>query len=143
MQRAAASNAAKEPSRSTSTEESQDPSPKRPKTSTGHQYPSPSAVGASDLEAISTAIAAEEAKRREAVARQAAEAGESEWVLDFSDASAGTAGTYATQPFVVAAGSLDDGDYLSNGGRQTYGNFKRKKNVCLSFLFNSGSASFA
>lgn len=124
MQRAAATNASKESSQLLSTGDSHIPSPKRQRVSA--QDPS-STPPLSELEAISAAVAAEEDKRREALARQAAEAGESEWVLDFSGAAAETADNYPPPPFVVSAGSLDDGDELLNSGRQCYGNFKRKK----------------
>ncbi|KAI9933051.1 hypothetical protein ASPWEDRAFT_174218 [Aspergillus wentii DTO 134E9] len=122
MQRAAAANA-KDSSQAQSTETSNSPTPKRQRLSVGHD--SPPAQQSSDLEAISAALAAEEEKRREAVSRQAAEAGESEWVLDYS----GFGEQQATQPLVVAAGSLDaddDADMLYSG-RQSYGNFKPKK----------------
>lgn len=114
MQRAAASKEDPEPST---------PSPKRQRMSSDAQS-SPGAQ--SEREAISAAIAAEEEKRREAVSRQAAEAGESEWVLDFPDDTGPVAAP------VVEAGSLDD-DF---GGRQTYGNFKRKKSVRLLSSFS-------
>lgn len=130
MQRAAAANAAKESSQSPAAEDSRTPTPKRPRVSTGGLSPSPSTPGSSELEAISAAIAAEEDKRREAVARQAAEAGETEWVLDFSGTTAETTGQYPPQPFVVAAGSLDDDDETLYGGRKSYGNFKSKRKVC-------------
>ncbi|KAH8430770.1 uncharacterized protein LDX57_008433 [Aspergillus melleus] len=118
MQRAAASAAANEPSQTPDT-----PSPKRHRN--GQTETQSPATPQSDLEAISAALAAEEERRREAVNRQAAEAGESEWVLDFG---AGT--QYAPQPRVVTADSLDaDDDDMMYGGRQSYGNFKRKKRV--------------
>lgn len=121
MQRAAASKEDTEPST---------PSPKRQRLSSDAQS-SPGAQ--SEREAISAAIAAEEEKRREAVSRQAAEAGESEWVLDF----AGDTGP--TVAPVVDAGSLDD----DCGGRQAYGNFKRKKSVFPPwFSFYSGLLCF-
>jgi hypothetical protein len=76
----------------------------------------------SDLEAVNAALAAEERKRAEAIARQAAEAGESEWVLDFHG-SGGFPGV--AQPVIVAADSLD-GEY-EDSGRMSFGNFKPKK----------------
>lgn len=75
----------------------------------------------SDLDAIAAALAAEEEKRREAISRQAAEAGETHWVLDIPAAT-----SHATQPLVVAADSLDAEDDVPRGGRRAYGNFKRK-----------------
>lgn len=119
MQRAAATAAAKESPRSPSAADSTSSTPKRQRLTPNQ---SPAATPSSDLEAISAALAAEEEKRREAISRQAAEAGESEWVLDYG------AGAPPAQPLVVAADSLDaDDDNMVLGGRQAYGNFKRKK----------------
>ncbi|KAL2220439.1 hypothetical protein M432DRAFT_318767 [Thermoascus aurantiacus ATCC 26904] len=126
MQRAAAAQAAAAANAQSSAAQPDDnlPAAKRPRLSTdGPRAPS----HASDLEAISAAVAAEEQKRAEAVARQAAEAGETEWVLDFPGAEEMGAG-YAPQPYIVPAGSLDAEDEgMGYGGRRSYGNFKRKK----------------
>jgi hypothetical protein len=110
------------------------PSPKRQKLSNQSASPIPSA----DLEAISAAIKAEEDKRTAAVSRQAAEAGETEWVLKFPAGVGGTGnGSVGTgQPSVVPAGSLDAigiDDDMECGGRRSYGNFKPKKriDVCI------------
>lgn len=125
MQRAAATAASKE-SQTSSAEESTTSTPKRPRLSSEGLSQSPGATQSSDLEAISAALAAEEEKRREALARQAADAGETEWVLDYSGAE-DTGNEYAPPPVVIAADSLDaDDDDLAYGGRQAYGNFKRK-----------------
>ena len=133
MQRAAATAAAKESSQKPSSTDPNTPSPKRQKLGYNDTTQSPSGTPTSDLEAISAALAAEEEKRREAVTRQAAEAGESEWVLDYgSDAF----NQYPSQPPVVVADSLDvDDEDMDYGGRQTYGNYKKKnKNwVCLMY----------
>lgn len=129
MQRAAATAASKETPQTSSPEGSTTSTPKRPRLSSEGVSQSPGAAQSSDLEAISAALAAEEEKRREAIARQAADAGETEWVLDYSGAE-DTANEYATQPLVLAAESLDaDDDDLVHGGRQAYGNFKRKGKV--------------
>ncbi|PWY92232.1 hypothetical protein BO70DRAFT_5883 [Aspergillus heteromorphus CBS 117.55] len=123
MQRAAATNAAKEPSQPASAEESKIATPKRQRLSTG---PGESPIGTpqSDLDAISAALAEEEEKRREALSRQALDSGDTEWVLDYAASPV----EYAPPPFVVADESLDaDDDDLAGGGRQAYGNFKRKK----------------
>ncbi|KAL4782771.1 hypothetical protein BJX76DRAFT_358587 [Aspergillus varians] len=123
MQRAAASAATKEPSQPTSDSESKDSTPKKRRVSAGPTG-SP-AMPSSDLEAISAALAEEEGRRREAISRQAAEAGETEWVLDFGGAD--TVNQYAQQPLVLADSSLDaDDDDMSYGGRHVYGNYKRK-----------------
>lgn len=127
MQRAAASTAAKEAHASAS--EDNPPTPKRPRLST--EPDSPATPRTSDLEAISAALAAEEEKRREAIARQAAEAGETQWVLDIPSVTSQT----PPRPPVVAADSLDADDEVNVGGRRPYGNFKRKGGeVSLSFF---------
>jgi hypothetical protein len=123
MQRAAASAATKEPQSLTPDEGKH--TPKRPRLSTEPASPS---TPQSDLEAISAALAAEEEKRREAITRQAAEAGESEWVLDIP------AVNYSPQPIVLSADSLDTEGDIPQGGRRAYGNFKRKKPVVSSSL---------
>ncbi|PYH90500.1 hypothetical protein BO71DRAFT_334380 [Aspergillus ellipticus CBS 707.79] len=124
MQRAAATNATKEPSQPASTDESKLATPKRQRLSTGPGE-SPIATPQSDLDAISAALAEEEEKRREALARQAQDSGDTEWVLDYGAASPTP---YAPPPFIVADESLDaDDDDMGAGGRQAYGNFRRKK----------------
>ncbi|KAI9868881.1 MAG: hypothetical protein M1830_005498, partial [Pleopsidium flavum] len=77
MQRAAASS----PSSPQTPEQS---SPKRQKLFNDSSPATPSA----DLQAIQAALAVEEAKRSEALERQAAEAGESKWVLSFQPENA-------------------------------------------------------
>lgn len=131
MQRAAASAAAKD---AQSGSEDAPPTPKRPRLS--NEAASPGTPG-SELDAINAALAAEEGKRREAIARQAAEAGETEWVLDYP-----TPTQFPQQPLVVAADSLDtEGDVL-RGGRHSFGNFKRKSkyvsrdNMLFNFIAN-------
>lgn len=114
MQRSAASAAA---AQAAVDDDPQTPSPKRARLSA----PSSPANNA-DLQAVNAALAEEERKRAEAVARQAAEAGESEWVLDFQGPG-GVPG--ATQPVIVAADSLD-GEF-EDSGRMSFGGFKPKK----------------
>ncbi|PYH48505.1 uncharacterized protein BP01DRAFT_362986 [Aspergillus saccharolyticus JOP 1030-1] len=114
MQRAAAEKATPQSSGETSTTPT-----KRQRLSTG-SVQSPS-TPQSDMDAVAAALAAEEEKRKEALARQAAESGDTEWVLDYGfDAP-------APQPYVVADSSLDADDDMVYGGRQAYGNYKRKK----------------
>ncbi|PYI01141.1 hypothetical protein BO78DRAFT_25364 [Aspergillus sclerotiicarbonarius CBS 121057] len=120
MQRAAATNAAREASQPTTDDSKVSTPPKRQRLSTG-PIDSPG-TPQSDLDAISAALAEEEEKRREALARQAQDSGDTEWVLDYAPAA-----QYAPPPFVVADGSLDADDDEIAGGRQTYGNFRRKK----------------
>ena len=108
------------------------PSPKRQRLSSSNRN-TPSRVAIprpspSDLQAISEAIEAEERKRAQAVARQAAEAGETEWVLDFPGLSTPSLSVSTeTRPFIVDAGSLEVGDAELDFGRRSYGNFKRMK----------------
>jgi hypothetical protein len=87
------------------------------------------------MEAISAALAAEEAKRQEAVARAAAEAGETHWVLDVPGAP-----QYSPQPLVLAADSLDADDNNYSGGRQAFGNFKRKERKVRTSLYKMSSS---
>lgn len=117
MQRAAATAVAKE---SQSGSENGPRTPKRARLSTEAQSPGTPGTPQAELDAINAALKAEEDKRRAAAARQAAEAGETEWVLDIPAAS------YPSQPMVVAADSLDTEGDTPRGGRRAFGNFKRK-----------------
>lgn len=148
MQRAAAASASSTPNTNTNTHipatptpsqqqpyntiSGSTPSPKRQKTSA----PPTPATGNTDLEAISAAIRAEEEKRAAAVARQAAEAGEEEWVIEYPP------GTFPEPPPQTA---IDGGNVYGFGdaggeevmGRQSFGGFKRKgkKGVVCYFIF--------
>ncbi|WEW56242.1 hypothetical protein PRK78_001681 [Emydomyces testavorans] len=73
----------------------------------------------SDLKAISAAIKLEEEKRAAAIAKQAAEAGETEWVLEFP------AGTIKNAP-TSTTDIVDVDEESEYGGRRSYGNFKKK-----------------
>jgi hypothetical protein len=112
MRRAAASKESQTPPAEPTSHKS-----KRPRLSTEAESPR-----ASDMEAISAALAAEEEKRQQAIARAAAEAGETHWVLDVPPAPQAT-----QQPLVLAADSLDADDEGYSGGRRAFGNFKRKE----------------
>ncbi|KAJ5795315.1 hypothetical protein N7457_001914 [Penicillium paradoxum] len=112
MRRAAASKETQSPSPAATSRNS-----KRPRLSTEAESPP-----TSDMDAIAAALAAEEEKRQQAVARAAAEAGETHWVLDVPAAPQST-----RQPMVLAADSLDADDEDYSGGRRSYGNFKRKE----------------
>ncbi|KAJ5602347.1 hypothetical protein N7537_005303 [Penicillium hordei] len=112
MRRAAAAKETQSPSSDASSHNS-----KRPRLSTEAESP-----GTSDMDAIAAALAAEEEKRQQAVARAAAEAGETHWVLDVPATPQST-----QQPMVLAADSLDADDDTYSGGRRAYGNFKRKE----------------
>lgn len=116
MQRAAATAAAKESQNSESDDKTH--TPKRQRLST---EPASPGTPQSELETIAAALKAEEQKRRDAALRQAAEAGDSEWVLDVPAAN-----IYPSQPYAVAADSLDAEDDSRVGGRRAFGNYKRK-----------------
>ncbi|OQD60184.1 hypothetical protein PENPOL_c026G10600 [Penicillium polonicum] len=112
MRRAAAAKETQSPSSDASPHNS-----KRPRLSTEAESPN-----TSDMDAIAAALAAEEEKRQQAVARAAAEAGETHWVLDVPAIPQST-----QQPMVLAADSLDADDDTYSGGRRAFGNFKRKE----------------
>ncbi|EEH46648.1 uncharacterized protein PADG_02746 [Paracoccidioides brasiliensis Pb18] len=104
---------------------SSSPSPKRQKLSSPLTPTSSSTLANAnlDLEAISAAIRAEEEKRAAAIARQAAEAGEEEWVIEYPP------GTFPVpSPPVVDGNSYGFGDEWNEGviGRQCFGGFKRE-----------------
>lgn len=136
MQRAAAS------SSPAPTEDPATPSPKRQRLSTTNSDSTPSPrQPISDLEAIQAALAAEEQKRADAIARQAAEAGETNWVLSFGEDSARTTTPFSgvtsaiAQPMIIEADSLDaeEKDASHDGGRKCYGGFKsRNRKVIVS-----------
>lgn len=89
------------------------------------------ADSSSDVQAISAAVKAEEDKRAAAVAKQAAEAGETEWVLGFP---AGTVAEVRNQPNVISLGSYDadeTGQEAECDGRRGYGGYKRKKRTAV------------
>ncbi|KAI1982438.1 hypothetical protein LOZ53_000146 [Ophidiomyces ophidiicola] len=95
------------------------PSPKRRKVSADTSSNSPLTPSSSDLKAISAAVKAEEEKRAAAIAKQAADAGETEWVLEFP------AGTITNLP----SAKTDSNPAIEepvDGGRRSYGNYKKK-----------------
>lgn len=129
------------------------PSQKRQKlSSSGQAYSDASSPvptpRSSDLEAIALAKAAEDQKRSAALAKYAAEVGETRWVLDFGPGGdahnqrGGTAGS--NHPYIVSAQSFDsmeeqnqyghDNDSTSLSGRQCYGNYKRKKRSQVRYI---------
>jgi len=80
MQRAAASSS---PSTPATTDE---PSPKRRRTDSNSSTPSRINVDSlADRTAVQAALASEESKRQAALEKQAAEAGDTRWVLSFED----------------------------------------------------------
>jgi hypothetical protein len=103
-----------------------------------------------DKQAVQAALAVEEAKRRAALERQAAEAGDTHWILNFKE-DANTSSSLAKSTFqIVEAGfaSIDncspgktlityEEDSLSESpaaiGRRSYGKFNRALDVCISY----------
>lgn len=129
MQRAAASQVAKEAAKEAEqpkayesddeqTENQKEHTPKRARKSMDRRS---GASGAqADLDAMSAAMAEEEQKRREAASAKASAAGESQWSFNYPAAAA------PSQRFVMATESLDDEDNAS-AGRRGFGGFVRKK----------------
>lgn len=109
--------------------ESPAPSPKRQRISNNN-------ASSSDLRAISAAIRAEEEKRAAAIAKQAADAGETEWVLEFP------AGTVKPAPKVVPDVE-DEYEELEYGGRRSYGNYKKKTKAVVGLYLLSTSKLIA
>ncbi|KAL8795361.1 MAG: hypothetical protein Q9195_002102 [Heterodermia aff. obscurata] len=130
MQRAAASS----PSASVP-QDSSPPSAKRQKTT--HSSPSTPATPFSDQAAIQAALEAEGAQREAAIARTAAERGETKWVLSFVETQKGREKSQRMK--VVRAGyeDIDRGEGKVGGkengapqymvqGRKSFGNFNRE-----------------
>ncbi|KAL1974900.1 hypothetical protein VTN31DRAFT_5104 [Thermomyces dupontii] len=148
MQRAAAAQA-QQPSASASTTEPFTPSPKRPRLSPSHSPAISESSSTADLQAINAAIAAEEEKRAAAVARAAAEAGETQWVLDYTSGAAATIiPQQPPRPVAVAADSLDaelddDDDDAVDGSsaRRCYGSFKSRQKRHSYVYDDAGDAS--
>ncbi|KAF2488351.1 hypothetical protein BU16DRAFT_587117 [Lophium mytilinum] len=130
MQRSTVKNSSPTSSTGPSTPTSNGPHAKRQRLSSGSYTPTPS----SDYVAMQAALAAEEAKRSEAVERQAAEAGETRWVLSFREDQAARG---KVQMRVVQAGfaeidgeggeesSEDEGGSGLGGGRMRFGKGKK------------------
>lgn len=126
MQRSAAS----APSSTSSTPDER--ASKRQRLSTGESAPRENP----ELQAIQAALAAEDAKRLEALDRQAAAAGETKWVLNLPKAIAEPAGFTIIN---AGYGSIDQGDDMqeidetlsiqrpSMPGRRSYGDFGKQE----------------
>lgn len=118
MQRAAASHSTTPKSPSTPT----GPPAKRQRTSAASSPATPS-----DYDAVQAAVAAEEAKRAAAMERQAAEAGETRWVLSFMEPEKESRRKSSLN--VVSAGYADldnaddedDEDHVPQVGRMAFG----------------------
>ena len=132
MQRAAASS----PSAS-APQDSTPPSSKRQKVS--HSSPSTPATPFSDQAAIQAALEAEGAQREAAIARLAAERGETKWVLSFVETQQGGGESQRMNVVRAGYGDIDGGDKVGregNGalkhmvqGRRSFGNFNRELEV--------------
>jgi hypothetical protein len=129
---------------------SEEPSPKRRKTDSAS--PARFNVDAlADRSAIQAAIASEEAKRQAALEKQAAEAGDTRWVLSFEDQNHFSAST-STVLRVVSTGFANIDTLPSQAayvedvedkpvmvGRRSFGKFNRVIEVhSPGFLANSG-----
>jgi len=145
MQRAAASSAPASSPTSTATPTTPaEPSPKRQKLDAD----SSSATPGADLRAVQAAVAAEEAKREEALERQAAEAGETKWFLSFRpearDGSSGhghrngdgsslrvTSASYSGLDYDPLSADWDEGVIRPAAvvGRRSFGRFNRALEV--------------
>ncbi len=106
----------------------------------------PRSNSSSDLKAVQAALAADELKRQEALDRQAVEAGDTKWILNFTEAPNYTSASELT---IISAGynavdsrrlPIADSDevqqenYFSSlpvTGRKTFGNFSTIKEVRL------------
>lgn len=133
MQRAAAS--------SPSTSAPQDlapPSSKRQKTT--HSSPSTPATSFSDQAAIQAALESEGAKREAAIARLAAERGETKWVLSFVETQQDGGASRRMKVVRAGYGEIDGGENKVGGkengapknmiqGRRSFGNFNRELEV--------------
>lgn len=128
MQRAAAS------SPSVSSPQASTPPPsKRQKMS--HSSPSGPAAPLTDQAAIQAAIEAEEAQNEAAIARVAAERGETKWVLSFVDAQKGEGGLRGMRVVMAGYGDIDGGEHKvgtkkqASSGRRSFGKFNRHLEV--------------
>jgi len=131
MQRAAAASPPTTPS---------GPPSKKQRLSTGSSPATPSA----DAQAVHEALAAEEQKRQEAIDRQAANAGETKWVLSYQDqkpkykqspmriVSAGFSSIDAAGPARMAAEDEEEDSVVGSNyqGRKSFGRFNRTVEVC-------------
>lgn len=76
------------------------------------------------MEAISAAIRAEDSKRSAAIARQAADAGETQWVLEYPPGAL----KFATPRNSIGKIKDEENDSIETTytGRKSYGGFKKK-----------------
>ena len=134
MQRAAAASPTSSPTTPSG------PASKKQRLSTGNSPAAPSA----DAQAIHEALAAEELKRQEAIDRQAANAGETKWVLSYQDqkpkykqppmriVSAGFSSIDSAGPKRATAEDEEEEDGVvgpNYQGRKSFGRFNRTVEV--------------
>ena len=133
MQRAAASS----PSAS-APEDSTPPSAKRQKTN--HSGPSTPATPFSDQTAIQAALDAEGTQREAAIARIAAERGDTKWILSFVEAQPSGGESQRMKVVRAGYGDIDGAENKVGGkesgtpkymvqGRKSFGNFNRELEV--------------
>jgi hypothetical protein len=116
------------------------PSPKRHKTAGSSTATEPTAELLADRRAVQAALAEEEAKRQSALDRQAAEAGDTRWVLRFEDERSSNHSSGAMLRVLQTGFSAIDGlqggvalispedhniDRPSIVGRRSFGRFNR------------------
>jgi hypothetical protein len=129
MQRGVAASSAN--SSPTTPHSEEDPSSKRRKVA----QDSPSrrqSVPVTDEKAIQAALEEEERKRQVAIAKQAAELGDTRWVLDFPVASPTASGKTPQAPLnVVQVGfaQIDSADSGAAGGQMRRFNMKKSSNT--------------
>jgi hypothetical protein len=141
MQRAAASSPA-----TPSPSMTEEPSPKRRKKDSDTSPSRFNVDALADRHAIQAALAEEEAKRQAALERQAAEAGDTRWVLSFEDQNKNTSNDTTLPLRIVQAGyanidisphskpvSTEDvfEDKPVMVGRRSFGKFNRVSEVCF------------
>ena len=142
MQRSAAANASASPHSSpkATPDSPQQPQQKRRRIDSQSSPSTPTAQ--SDLDRINLALAEEEKKRQDALARQAHDAGETKWVMDYArnGSSNGTAKDGGTRKVVVSTtySGLDavedgmSGNRAPNDlGRRSFGRFNKEVEVCI------------
>lgn len=137
MQRAAASSPA-----SPSIPTPEEPPNKRRKKDIDSSPPSFNVDALADQRAIQKAVAEEEAKRQAALDKQAAEAGDTKWILSFKDDNHSASSTLALRVVQTGYANLDrlppveiksvehePGDKPTAVGRRSFGNFNRRLEV--------------
>lgn len=118
------------------------PHPSTPQTAGSNvAFGAGSSSSASELATIAEALKSEDEKRAAAVAKQAADAGQEQWVMDYGDVSvpepngnAGSQQLYILPPTTITGQGDEDEDdendesdaELRRGGKMRFGGFKSK-----------------